>query len=111
MQLSTISPGEAEEAVSSIRWVNENVAESAVVLIDEELRGYAAIYCDKEKILIKDIGAPWYSTPRYIEKMYEQAILLSAQGFDVYFVGRDFSIEELEVVKRGDKFNVYHLEN
>ena len=79
-------------------------------MVDEELRGYAAYYCDKEKILIKDIGTPWYSTPRYIERMLEQAYILSAQGFDVYFIGRDFRIEELKVVKRGDMINVYHLE-
>ena len=107
MQLSTVTPEEASEAVEKLQWLNQNVTDNSVLLVDEELRGYVSYYCDREQILVIDIGNPWYSTPKYLDNLLKKAGDLTDEGNSVYFLGRTFFTEELETISSGNMIQLY----
>jgi hypothetical protein len=109
MLLSTVPASWAQEAQSNIEWLNDNITEVSILFIDEELRGYAALYADKEHIILRDLGEPWYSNPNYRQDATTAAREASSLGYDIYLLSRHFSIEGFEAIKEGSylKLSVY----
>jgi hypothetical protein len=107
MQLSTVYPEEASEAVASIEWLNRHVEGKAFLIVDEEFRGYAALHHAQEKILIVDIGSPWYINEYWRADAEDKAASLHEQGFEVYLLSRDRGFENFEQVTAGEKVSIF----
>ena len=76
-------------------------------IVDEEFRGYAALHHDQEKILIVDIGSPWYINEYWKADAEDKAASLHGQGFEVYLLSRDHGFENFEKVTAGSKVSMF----
>ena len=109
MLLSTVPPAWAEESIRNIEWLNSNVSEVSVLFVDEEIRGYAAFYINREMLLLRDLGDPWYSNPNYRDDAYGAAKSMANYGYDVYVIARNLNLSNMEVIKRGSYLSVYRF--
>jgi hypothetical protein len=107
MQLSTVYPEEASEAVANVEWLNRHVKGKAFLIVDEEFRGYAALHHNQEKILLVDNGSPWYINEYWRADAENKAASLHEQGFEVYLLSRDLGFESFEQVTAGAKVSMY----
>jgi hypothetical protein len=107
MLSSTIPPSTAWEVIDTINWLNINVKDKAVLLIDEEFRGYAAFYCDREKILVQDLELSSNSQINYVKRVDTQAEIYALKGFEVYVLARHFEFSKLSTIKHGNWVNLF----
>jgi hypothetical protein len=107
MLSSTIQPSTAREVIDAINWLNTNLTKTAVLLVDEEFRGYAAFYCNREKILVQDLGLPSNSQTNYVKRVDSQAEEYALKGFDVYLLARHFEFSKLHTIKTGIWINLF----
>ena len=94
-------------SISHINWLNQNVSDVSVLIVDEEIRGYAAFYIDMDKIILRDLGYPWYSNPNYQEDATKLGNSTIMQGYPVYLIARHFSISGYEAIQEGEYLKVY----
>lgn len=109
MVMSTVTPADAQNAVELLEWFNENVTGKAVLMVDEEFRGYAWLLCDTNNVAVKDLGGPYYVDPSYKEKVVSTGVSLLKDGFDVYFLGRPMDLMGFQVLRRSSFVRLYHV--
>jgi ABC-type lipoprotein release transport system permease subunit len=107
LQLSTVYPEEASDAVASVEWLNRHIEGKAFLIVDEEFRGYAALHHDQEKILLVDIGSPWYINENWEADAESKAASLHDQGFEIYLLSRDHRFENFVQVTAGAKVSIF----
>lgn len=106
MLLSTVPASWAEEAIAGVEWLNDNLTEVSVLLVDEELRGYAALHIDQNKVLLRDLGEPWYSNPNYVEDAAAAGEDFSGLGYDVFLLSRHFDVPGYDTLFEGSYLRV-----
>ena len=99
MLMSTVSPTEAEAAISILVWLNHNATAGTVLIVDEEFRGYAALHTDTDRILVYDVGGTWYNDPNQKERAIEVAASFAEKGYTVYLLARPFPTQSFKSVQ------------